>query len=112
MTVYKKILKGSVQFNRSVSRNARSVISQLLTVDRTQRLGCGRRGAKDVEAHPFFRAIDFAAVQQLGVNPPFVPKVAGPGDASNFPSEEEVTTETEAALSAEEREQFDLIVQC
>lgn len=67
MSVYKKILKGNVQFPSSTSRHARNVISRLLVVDRTQRLGCGRGGGKDVEAHPFFKAVDFAAVQQLRV---------------------------------------------
>lgn len=48
---------------------------QLLTRDPTMRLGSGPHGADEVLTHPFFESIDWPALLERKVMPPFNPGV-------------------------------------
>ena len=71
----------------------RQFISELLTVDCKQRLGC-RRGAPtgkhgrdewhQVCMHPFLSPIDFALLERRMIAPPHVPRISSATDASCF----------------------------
>lgn len=52
--VYDLILANNPTYPKKVSDRARSLISQLLTNERTQRLGHGRGGIQKIKDHPFF----------------------------------------------------------
>lgn len=56
-----------------------SVLSQLLTKDANQRLGCQEEGAAEVKRHPFFRNMNFKRLEAGMLDPPFIP------DVSNLP---------------------------
>lgn len=43
----------------------------------------------DIKGHPWFKELNFVALLNKEVEAPFVPKVAGPGDFSNFDQAEE-----------------------
>lgn len=51
-------------------------MSQLLTKDSKQRLGCQEEGAAEVKRHPFFRNMNFKRLEAGMLDPPFVPDVS------------------------------------
>lgn len=53
-----------------------SLLSQLLTKDAKQRLGCQEEGAAEVKRHPFFRNMNFKRLEAGMLDPPFVPDVS------------------------------------
>lgn len=55
-------------------------MSQLLTKDAKQRLGCQEEGAAEVKRHPFFRNMNFKRLEAGMLDPPFIP------DVSSLPS--------------------------
>lgn len=64
-----------------VSPEAADLIEKLLNKNPEKRLG--KEGAEEVKAHPFFKGIDWATLREN--EPPFIPEVADPADASYFP---------------------------
>ena len=59
--------------------SVRDIVSQLLTADVKQRLGCDKTyGAKAVTWHPFFRGVDWNALHAQVITAPIIPKVGGP----------------------------------
>eukprot|EP01086_Lenisia_limosa_P014998 TRINITY_DN4694_c0_g1_i1.p1 TRINITY_DN4694_c0_g1~~TRINITY_DN4694_c0_g1_i1.p1 ORF type:complete len:396 (+),score=94.17 TRINITY_DN4694_c0_g1_i1:385-1572(+) len=90
--IYEKILAGTVHFPEDFDPVAKDLIKQLLTADLTKRIGNLRHGASDVKNHPFFASVDWKNIYRKRHRPPFVPRVAGEGDTSNFevyPEDEE-----------------------
>jgi serine/threonine protein kinase/outer membrane murein-binding lipoprotein Lpp len=65
----KKILHDEVQFPEHMSLAAKSILTQLLMKDPKQRLGSN--GLFDeIREHPFFKGIDWKALQEKRVKPP------------------------------------------
>jgi serine/threonine protein kinase len=54
---------------------ARSLINGLLQKDPVMRLGCGEPGYSEVMRHPFFESIDWVAISNKQVEPPFRPTI-------------------------------------
>lgn len=81
-------MEGKIKYPQSVGPGARDVISQLCTVNPSQRLGNissgGLEGTAVVKAHPFFKTIDWDALYHRTMKGPIIPKVRHPTDASNF----------------------------
>lgn len=106
--IYQKILGGKIDYPRHMDPHARDLIKKLLTADRTKRFGCLHAGAEDIKQHPWFKGVDWTAMFQRRVRPPFVPAFRAPNDTSNFdryPDSREgslqpVLNEKEAALFA------------
>ncbi len=42
------------------------------------------RDAEEIKSHPFFRDVDWTALAEKRVPPPFKPPVLGPDDCHNF----------------------------
>ena len=64
-----KILNDEVDFPGDMSLAAVSLVTQLLKKDPAQRLGCD--GSVDtLRQHPFFKGIDWKALQEKRVKPP------------------------------------------
>ncbi|OWK04549.1 hypothetical protein Celaphus_00002356, partial [Cervus elaphus hippelaphus] len=88
------------------------VNDELLRRNPERRLGAGEKDAEDVKKHPFFRLIDWSALMDKKVKPPFVPTIRGREDVSNF--DDEFTSEAPILtpprepriLSEEEQEMF------
>lgn len=49
-----------------------------------KRLGSGAEGAGEVKKHPFFREIDWKALESKQIEPPFKPKVRSSSCINNF----------------------------
>ncbi|XP_033105391.1 protein kinase C epsilon type-like isoform X2 [Anneissia japonica] len=80
------IMNDDVLYPVWLSREATTILKAFMTKSPAKRLGCissqGREGA--IRQHPFFRDIDWEALEQLKVKPPFKPKIKTMRDVNNF----------------------------
>ncbi len=76
--MYRKILEDPLRFPDDVDKEARHLLTGLLTRDPTKRLGSG--GATEIRAHPFFRDIDWKKLVAKKIQPPFKPSVVSSGN--------------------------------
>jgi hypothetical protein len=66
----------------AVTPQCKSIISQLLVKDETQRLGY-KYGAEDIKRHPFFRDIRWQLLRSR--TPPYVPRASSTTSARPVP---------------------------
>eukprot|EP01135_Chromosphaera_perkinsii_P011750 Nk52_evm1s2491 gene=Nk52_evmTU1s2491 len=85
MGIYEKIMAGRIYFDgQGFTEGAEDLISRLCTKDLTMRLGNMKNGFEDIRTHRWFDGVDWDLMEACKVKPPFLPRVSGPGDASNF----------------------------
>ncbi|QLG75098.1 hypothetical protein HG535_0H04250 [Zygotorulaspora mrakii] len=85
--MYQKIAFGKVKFPRDVlSPEGRSFVKGLLNRNPKHRLGAIDDG-RELRAHPFFADIDWKALRQKKIPPPFKPHLNSETDTSNFDPE-------------------------
>lgn len=84
MEMYKKIVEGKVMYPKHFEKSEISLISGFLKGDLTRRLGNMKGGVEEIKGQSYFKEINFEAMYLKSVPSPYVPKVSGPGDASNF----------------------------
>ncbi|CAI4530312.1 CQS_1a_G0024440.mRNA.1.CDS.1 [Saccharomyces cerevisiae] len=85
--MYQKIAFGKVKFPRDVlSQEGRSFVKGLLNRNPKHRLGAIDDG-RELRAHPFFADIDWEALKQKKIPPPFKPHLVSETDTSNFDPE-------------------------
>ena len=102
MMVYQKILKGKIKFPSGFDSNAKSLVKHLLEGDLTKRYGNLKGGVKDIKGHRFFKSFDFDKLLDMQIPPPYVPKVKGESDISNFSSYPDSDTETKPLKKSED----------
>ncbi|XDA76751.1 hypothetical protein R6Z07F_006895 [Ovis aries] len=61
------------EYSEHFSPQARSLCSQLLCKDPSERLGCGGGGAQEVKEHPLFKKLNFKRLGAGMLEPPFKP---------------------------------------
>ncbi|XP_069674587.1 putative protein kinase C delta type homolog isoform X6 [Periplaneta americana] len=88
-------------FPRFLSREANGILSLLLEKDASKRLGTNECMAGDVMDQPFFRNMDWYALEQRELEPPFKPRVQHPLDVQYF---DKAFTAERAKLTPVERE--------
>jgi len=84
MKTYQKILKGKINFPKTIDKDAKSLIKHLLTQDTSKRYGCLKNGVKDILNHRFFDGFDWKNFVYLTLTPPYIPDVKSEDDTSNF----------------------------
>lgn len=87
------ILKSDLAFPPGcpASPEARDLIRGLLMRDPAARLGSRAGGVDEIKAHPFFRGMDWVALEKLEVEPPFKPPTgSGSGGAGGGGEEGEL----------------------
>ena len=85
--MYKNIAFGKVRFPRdALSTEGRNFVKGLLNRNPKHRLGANG-DAEELKNHPFFNDVDWEALQQKKVVPPFKPKLKSVLDTSNFDPE-------------------------
>lgn len=90
--LYEKIIRGSYEIPSYVSAAATDLIRGLLHPDSAKRLGDSTAEAGSVRNHVWFSGVDFEAVQQKAVTPPWRPSIVSDSDVSyygKFPDSEE-----------------------
>ncbi|XP_033821885.1 protein kinase C, delta b [Periophthalmus magnuspinnatus] len=81
--LFESIRTDTPHYPRWISKESKNLLELLFERDPTRRLGV----VGDIRAHPFFKSINWAALEKLQVDPPFKPKVKSPSDCSNFDRE-------------------------
>ncbi|KAF9472774.1 kinase-like protein [Pholiota conissans] len=92
--IYEKILNGYIHWPRTMDRLSRDIIKAFLNPDRTKRLGNMIGGPQDILDHPWFRGVDWEALERREINAPIIPRTSSGDDTRHFshlplpPSEE------------------------
>ncbi|KAJ7647818.1 kinase-like domain-containing protein [Roridomyces roridus] len=66
------------------SDHAKDLIMKLMEGDPSKRYGNMQHGAADVFAHAWFREVDWTRLEAREITAPYLPRIAGDGDASAF----------------------------
>ncbi|XP_061647088.1 RAC-gamma serine/threonine-protein kinase isoform X1 [Phyllopteryx taeniolatus] len=90
--LFELILMEDIKFPRTLSADAKSLLSGLLIKDPNKRLGGGPDDAKEIMRHSFFTGVDWQHVYDKKMVPPFKPQVTSETDTRYF--DEEFTAQT------------------
>jgi serine/threonine protein kinase len=82
--IYQKILAGRIEFPAHFHKDAKDLVTKLLTADRTKRFGCLKDGAEDIKRHKWFKIVEWPKCYHKKIKPPFLPLYKGDNDTSNF----------------------------
>uniref|UniRef100_A0A673FW14 Ribosomal protein S6 kinase n=1 Tax=Sinocyclocheilus rhinocerous TaxID=307959 RepID=A0A673FW14_9TELE len=81
-----KILKCKLNLPPYLTQEARDLLKKLLRRNASTRMGAGPRDALDVQAHSFFRHVNWDDLLAFKVEPPFKPFLRSADDVSQFDS--------------------------
>jgi len=70
-----------------LSENAKDLCRKLLIKEPEKRLGAGERGSIDIREHPWFECINWDAILEKKVPPPYKPQLESIDDTKHFQSE-------------------------
>ncbi|KPI92148.1 Calcium-independent protein kinase C [Papilio xuthus] len=84
--LFESILHDDVLYPVWLSKDAVSILKGFMTKSPARRLGVAG-GAAGIRAHAFFRDMDWDALAQRRLRPPFRPKVKSKREAANFDAE-------------------------
>ncbi|XP_063918746.1 calcium-independent protein kinase C-like isoform X1 [Zophobas morio] len=117
--MYESILHDDVLYPVWLSKDAVNVLKGFMTKNPNKRLGCvtSHGGEAAIKVHPFFKEIDWLALEQKKVKPPFKPRIKNKKDALNFDTEftkEEpvltpITAEVTNSINQEEFKGFSFV---
>lgn len=82
--IYEKILKGKIHWPKDMDRLSKDLIKAFLHPDRSKRLGNLIGGAQDVLDHPWFRGVDWDALERRDIRAPIIPHVTSTDDTRHF----------------------------
>ncbi|KAH9484172.1 cAMP-dependent protein kinase catalytic subunit 3 [Psilocybe cubensis] len=82
--IYEKILNGQIHWPKSMDRLSRDLIKAFLNPDRTKRLGNMIGGPQDILDHPWFRGVDWDALERREINAPIIPRTSSVDDTRHF----------------------------
>ncbi|XP_051541960.1 ribosomal protein S6 kinase beta-1 isoform X1 [Myxocyprinus asiaticus] len=81
-----KILRCKLNFPPYLTQEARDLLKRLLKRNASVRLGAGPGDAVDIQAHSFFRHVNWDDLLAFKVEPPFKPFLQSADDVSQFDS--------------------------
>lgn len=85
--MYRNICFGKIKFPRgAIGDDGKQFVKGLLNRNPKHRLGA-KNDAQDLKDHPFFKDIDFVALAQKQLTPPFKPSVESDESVANFDPE-------------------------
>ena len=76
--------KEPVPLHNHFTPEAKMIITDLLVVEPSKRLGYGSNGTETIKKHPFFKDINWEELYNKKVEPEFVPKIFNELDLGNF----------------------------
>ncbi|KAF4578569.1 serine/threonine protein kinase, AGC [Pleurotus pulmonarius] len=82
--IYEKILAGVIHWPKWMDRLSKELIKDFLHPDRTKRLGNLIGGPQDVLDHPWFRGVDWDALERREITAPIIPVTSSAEDTRNF----------------------------
>lgn len=90
-----------IHYPMFLTKDLTDLLKLLLEREPTKRMGMASCKAGDIYDQPFFRGINWTAIEQLKVEPPFIPEVRSRRDVQNFDSD---FTESACELSPVDNE--------
>jgi len=108
VTMYKMIIKSKFTFPETFASESKDIIKRLLVRQQSRRFGCLANQDIDVRQHVFFSGISFRRVYQKKIQAPWLPKIKGDLDPSNYRTYSNLETdeETPRILTPDEQAQF------
>lgn len=109
LALLKKIVIGRYELPTGrIDKTARDLVRKLLSRSPLNRLGCLAGAEKDIKQHEWFGDIDFVQLEKREMRAPWLPKVAGMFDSSNFDDHSHLQYRRDRSqpLSASEQELF------
>jgi serine/threonine protein kinase len=94
--VYENIQVGKIKWHALIKGPVKEIISQLLVLNVTERLGSGATGgAAAIKAHAYFAKINWGKLEARQMTPPYTPNVLAPEiiekeRAAKIPAKDEV----------------------
>lgn len=85
--LFERIRRGELSYPSYITAMAKNLLQGLLILDPNKRVGGGAADGDEVKNHAFFAGIDWIAIQQRRVTPPFKPSVQQGGDVKYFDKE-------------------------
>ncbi|VEN50997.1 unnamed protein product [Callosobruchus maculatus] len=87
--LFESILHDDVLYPVWLSKEAVSILKGFMTKNPSKRLGCvtAHGGEAAIQTHPFFKDMDWTALEQRKVKPPFRPRIKSRKDVTNFDAE-------------------------
>jgi protein kinase A len=71
--IAKKIVSGNLRFPAHFSVKLKDLLKNLIQVDLTKRIGNLKNGVSDIKQHRWFNKIDWMAVYEKTIKPPYIP---------------------------------------
>jgi len=90
MRLYEKIIAGKIRYPSYFTEEAKDLLRNLLTADLSKRFGNLADGSRDIFGHSYFAEVDWSRLYRKEIPAPYVPRVDGDGDSSNFDSYAEI----------------------
>eukprot|EP01138_Halocafeteria_seosinensis_P004344 gb/GECG01004444.1/.p1 GENE.gb/GECG01004444.1/~~gb/GECG01004444.1/.p1 ORF type:complete len:894 (+),score=138.76 gb/GECG01004444.1/:1-2682(+) len=85
MAIYRAILKGRYDWPDEVTdEQAKDLVSQLLQSDVVNRLGCRRKGPREIAEHPWFSTLNWRKLMSKELPAPWVPELESEDDVQHF----------------------------
>lgn len=84
MEMYRRIVSGHVRYPSHLTPDAKNLISRLLELQPSRRLGSSKAGAEDIKAHPWFANFEWQALHDKKLRAPFIPSSKEVKKLSNF----------------------------
>lgn len=78
--LFERIRRGELSYPAYITAVAKALLQQLLQGDPSKRLGGGPNDGEDIKADLFFAGLDWLAINQKRVAPPFKPMIANGAD--------------------------------
>ena len=75
MKTYQKILKGKINFPKTIDKDAKSLIKHLLTQDTSKRYGCLKNGVSDIKNHRLYNDFEWDKLWECSMEAPFLPTI-------------------------------------
>jgi len=87
MQTYTKVTRGigKVNFPSGTKGHCESLVKGLCQQNSSDRLPMKTKGTERIKKHSWYAGFDWAAAKNRTMTPPFIPKVSGKTDLSNFP---------------------------
>lgn len=75
---------GKFRFTSGFGSDLKNLVTNLLQTDITRRYGNLKNGVQDIKGHAWFKTTKWMNVLNREEKPPYVPKITGAGDCTNF----------------------------
>ena len=89
VVICRNIVNGKLLFPRNFNSDCKDLVKKLLMRDPVTRLGNLRGGVEEIKQHKWFKTFDFDKMLSRAMTAPWVPKIKGKMDTSNFDPMEE-----------------------